>query len=92
MKNTEIAAVFVEIAGLLERKKENFFKIRAYRRAAQSIEAMPVEVEQLAKEGRLKEVPGVGEAINKKITELVNTGHLEYLDKLKAELTEVKNG
>ncbi len=92
MKNAEIAAVFTDIANLLEPKRENIFKIRAYRRVARSIKHLPVEVEQLVREDRLKEIPGVGEAINKKITELVNTGHLEYYEKLKAELAEVKNG
>ncbi|MFH1032347.1 MAG: DNA polymerase/3'-5' exonuclease PolX, partial [Chloroflexota bacterium] len=45
-------------------------------------------VEQLVKEGTLEEVPGVGEAIAKKITELVTTGRLEYYEKLKAEFPE----
>ena len=88
MKNTEIAAIFTDIAYLLKIKKDNIFKIRAYERVAKSIEQLPVEVEQLAKEDRLKEIPGAGEAITKKITELVNTGRLEYYEKLKAELSE----
>jgi DNA polymerase (family 10) len=91
MKNSEIARVFQDIADLLELKKENLFKTRAYRKVAGSIEELPVEVEQLVKEDRLREVQGVGEAIAKKITELVTTGHLEYYEKLKAELAEVKN-
>ena len=90
MKNSDIARVFQDIAHLLELEKENPFKIRAYRRVAGSIEQLSVEVEQLVKEDRLKEIPGVGEAIAKKITELVNTGRLEYYEKLKAELAEVK--
>lgn len=91
MTNTEIAQVFAEIADLLEPSRENIFKIRAYHKAAKTIEELPVEVEGLAREGRLREIPGVGEAIARKITELVNTGHLEYLDKLKSESIEVKN-
>ncbi|MFC1993002.1 hypothetical protein ACFLV3_04250 [Chloroflexota bacterium] len=86
MKNSEIAGVFQDIADLLERKKENPFKIRAYRKVVHSIEQLPVEVEQLVAEDRLKEIPGAGEAITKKITELVTTGKLEYYEKLKAEL------
>ena len=85
MKNTEIAKVFRDIADLLEKKKDNWFKIRAYRRAADAIEELPLAVEQLVAADRLKEIPGVGEAINKKITELVNTGQLEYYERLKAE-------
>jgi len=91
MKNSEIAAVFREIAALLKMKRDNIFKIRAYERVADYIAEWPVEVEQLASEDRLKEIPGVGEAINKKIIELVETGRLEYYEKLKAELSEVNN-
>ncbi len=88
MKNSEIARVFEDIADLLKIKKDNIFKIRAYKRAAGSIEQLSVNVEQLVAEGKLKEIPGVGEAITRKITELVTTGRLEYYEKLKAELTE----
>jgi len=88
MKNSEIAKVFEDIADLLELKGENPFKIRAYQRVVRSIEHLPVEVEQLVKEDRLKEIPGAGEAITKKITELVNTGKLHYYEELKAEFPE----
>jgi DNA polymerase (family 10) len=87
MKNSEIAAVFEDIAHLLELKKENIFKIRAYQKAARSIGELTVEVEQLAAENKLKGVPGVGEALNKKITELITTGRLEFYERLKAEST-----
>jgi DNA polymerase (family 10) len=88
MKNAEIAAVFDDIAHRLELKKDNIFKVRAYRKVARSIEQLPVEVEKLVKEDRLKEIPGAGEAITKKITELVTTGRLEYYERLKAESPE----
>ena len=88
MKNSEVARVFQDIADLLELKKENPFKIRAYQKAVRSIENLPAEVEQLVKEDRLREVPGVGEAIAKKITELVTTGRLDFYEKLKAEFPE----
>jgi DNA polymerase (family 10) len=55
-----------------------------------SIERLPVEVEQLVKEDRLKEVPGVGDAITRKITELVTTGRLGYYEQLKSEFPEGK--
>lgn len=88
MTNAEIAVVFRDIADLLEKKKENWFKIRAYRKAADSIEGLSVPVEQMVTENRLKKISGVGEAITKKVTELVTTGSLEYYEKLKAELRE----
>ncbi len=88
MKNAEIAKVFADIADLLELKGENKFKVRAYQKVVRSIEQLPVEVEQLVKEDKLKDVPGVGEAINQKITELVTTGRLDYYEKLKAGFPE----
>ncbi len=91
MNNSDIAKVFQALADLLKLKKDNIFKIRAYERVAKAIEQLPLEVAQMVREDRLKEIPGVGEAINKKITELVNTGRLEYYEKLKAELAEVKS-
>lgn len=92
MNNTEIAGVFEEIAGLLEHQKDNIFKVRAYRNVAATILELPEPVGQLAKEDRLSEIPGVGEAIGKKITELINTGRLEYLDKLRAGIRETGDG
>jgi len=91
MKNSEITRVFDDIARLLELKRDNPFKIRAYQKAVRAIEQLPVELEQLVGEDRLREVPGVGEAIAKKITELVNTGYLEYYEKLKAEFPQEIN-
>lgn len=88
MNNKEIAGVFQDIADLLELKGENPFKIRAYQRVVRSIQHLPVEAEQLVAEDRLKEVPGVGEAITKKITELVTTGKLDFYAKLKSEFPE----
>jgi len=88
MKNSEVAKVFQDIADLLELKGENQFKIRAYQKVVRSIEHLPVEVEQLVAEDKLKEVPGVGEAIARKITELVATGKLDYYEKLKAEVSQ----
>jgi len=85
--NDNIAQVFLDVAELLKRKKENPFKIRAYQKVARSISELTVPVEQLVAENRLNEIPGAGEAITKKITELVTTGRLEYYDKLKKEFS-----
>jgi DNA polymerase (family X) len=90
MTNAEIAAVFEDIAGMLRLKKDNVFKVRAYRRVARAIAALDEPVERLAAEGRLKEIPGAGEAIIKKLAELVATGRLDYHERLKAELREAQ--
>jgi len=88
MKNAEVAQVLQEIADLLEIKQESPFKVRAYRKAVRSIEHLPVELEQLMKEEKLREVTGVGDALEKKITELLTTGHLKYYEDLQAEFPE----
>ena len=89
MKNTAIAKVFSDIADLLELKGENVFKIRAYQKAARAIEHYPKEIRIMLDEGEdLQNIPGVGEAIAKKTTELVTTGKLGYYENLKAEFPE----
>jgi DNA polymerase (family 10) len=85
MTNAEIAAVFADIAAMLRLKKDNIFKIRAYEKVARSIIELKEPVAKLAAEGRLKEIPGAGEAIIKKLTELTATGKLTFYEKLKAE-------
>ena len=89
MKNTEIAKVFQDIADLLELKGENTFKIRAYQRASRAIGHLPKEIEIMLEEGEdVKTIPGVGEAISKKTTELVTTNKLGYYEELKSEFPE----
>ena len=88
MTNAEMADVFTDIAEMLKLKKDNIFKIRAYQKAARSIMELREPLYKLAAEKRLKEIPGAGEAITKKIIEMVNTGKLAYYEKLKAEFPE----
>lgn len=88
MTNAEISAVFADIAAMLKLKKENIFKIRAYEKVARTINELNAPVAQLAAENRLKEIPGAGEAIIKKLTELNTTGRLAFYEKLKAEFPE----
>ena len=85
MNNVAIAEVMESIAQLLELKGESSFKVRAYRRAAQAIENLPAEVERLMREGRLREIPGVGDSISQKIIELLGSGKCEYYENLRAE-------
>ncbi|HEX7901351.1 MAG TPA: helix-hairpin-helix domain-containing protein, partial [Planctomycetota bacterium] len=86
MDNAALARAFEEIARLLELKDENPFKIRAYRNAAAAIEATTDDLRARAAAGDLEGIPGVGEAIRDKISELCATGKLAYLDALRAEI------
>jgi len=85
--NAEIAAIFEGLAMLLERKKDSVFKIRAYRRVAQVIMELPFSLEErVAQGGDLRDIPGIGEAIDKKIREYISTGSVQTYERLKAEL------
>ncbi len=88
MDNAAVAQVFQDLADLLELKGENRFKIKAYERAARTIEGLSVDLEQVMNEGRLREIPGVGEAIAKKISELLSTGRLDVYEKLRSEFPD----
>jgi len=88
MKNQIVADLLYKIADILDLKGEIFFKTRAYRMAAQTIETMEEDIETVTKEKRLESIPGIGEALAKKITEFVETGKLEYFERLKKEIPE----
>jgi len=89
MTNIEIAKIFHELADLLEMKGENQFKVRAYREASRTFKSLPREVADMLRDGEnLEEIPGIGEAIAKKITEMVDTGRLRLHDELRAEFPE----
>jgi len=76
----------VEIGVLLELKGENPFKTRAYGNAARTIEGLEEPLAKIVAEKRLGEVKGIGEALEQKITELVETGKLKYYEELKASI------
>ena len=79
-----MARILYEVADILELQGVQF-KPTAYRKAARNIESLTKELEEIRKEGGLREIPGVGEAIAKKIEEMLSTGHIRYLDELKEE-------
>jgi DNA polymerase (family 10) len=83
MRNREVAGLLYNISELLEITGENPFKIRAYAKAARAIEGMSEDIEKVAGEKKLKEIPGVGEAIAAKLEEYMATGKLGYYDQLK---------
>lgn len=84
--NEQVAALFDDLASLLERQKDVFFKIRSYRRAAQAIRELPASVSEMARNGEdLQQLPGVGPAISRKIVELVTTGRVRAHERAKAE-------
>jgi len=86
MDKEQVAEILAEIGTLLELKGENPFKTRAYVNAARTIESLGEPLSKIVAENRLGEIKGIGEALTKKITELVTTGELKYYDELKASI------
>lgn len=86
MNKDQVAAVLNEIAVLLELKGENPFKSRAYINGARVLESLSEPLEKLVAEKRLGEIPGFGDALQKKVTELVTTDRLGYYEDLKASI------
>ena len=86
MDKDKVAEILVEIGVLLELKGENPFKTRAYVNGARTIESLSEPLAKLVAEKRLGEIKGIGEALEQKITELVETGKLKYYDELKASI------
>ncbi len=86
MTNHELAETFRLIADLLDIKGEVIYVTLAYRKAADSLDTLGRDVNDVWHEGKLREIPGVGKAIADKIDELLTTGHLQFLDELQAEV------
>jgi DNA polymerase (family 10) len=84
MDKDYVVEVLNEIAVMLELKGENPFKSRAYVNGARALENLGEPLEKLIDENRLGDIQGIGEALQKKITELVKTGRLTYYEDLKA--------
>lgn len=83
MTNEDVAQTFEEVADRLQARKELVFKIRAYRNAAMAIRRLGVPIEEYRREHDLKEIPGVGEAIARKVADLLDIGSFKLLDELR---------
>ena len=88
MRNQDIADIFNNIATILDIKDENIFKIKAYRKAAENIEALGEDIADIKSENRLSEIPGIGEALREKIIEYLDTGKISAYEKLLTEIPE----
>jgi DNA polymerase (family 10) len=98
MKNKEIAVLFSRIADALEIKGEIGFKVIAYRKASRILEDLGEDIEKIAAEKKLQEIPGIGSGIAAKIEEYLATGRMKkYQEALSSvpesllELLEIQN-
>ncbi len=87
ISNDEIVELFNDMAAMLEIKGDSVFKIRAYQRAANTIEQLSWSLAAAAAAGDdLRKIPGVGKAISEKVQEYVATGHVAAYDRLAEEV------
>ena len=84
--NAEIAECFTAVADLLEIRAENPFRVRAYRRAAQTLESLSEDLADLAARDALEQIPGIGKDLAGKIQEFVTSGRIAYLEELRREI------
>jgi DNA polymerase (family 10) len=82
--NAQIAAMFNELADLLEIEGANPFRIRAYRNASRVIGNWPRNLAEASQEeGQIPKLPGVGQDLTQKIAEISTTGHLKALSEIR---------
>jgi DNA polymerase (family X) len=86
MRNAEIADAFEELASLYELDGAVVYRVVAYRNAAKAIREAGVSVAEMAREGRVDQLPGVGRTIAEKIDALLESGSIPSADKLKARI------
>jgi len=77
MRNKEVSEKLYELASYLEILGKMKFKINAYIEAARRIENLTIPIEELAREGKLTEIKGIGEGIAKKIVQYLETGKID---------------
>lgn len=86
LTNRDIAQTFDTVADMLELKGEIVHRVLSYRRAAEAIRETPRDLRALAAAGELETIPGIGKVLAEKIQELIDTGKLEFYERLAAEI------
>jgi DNA polymerase (family 10) len=86
MRNQEVAKILHDISVLLDIKGESRFRVVAYEEAARRIEGWPEPIEEVWKNGKLEDIPGIGQSIASKIAEYLATGKMAYYEELTKEI------
>jgi len=87
--NQQCSVIFRDIASLLELQGDDLYRIRAYRRAAQTLASLSEPLRTIARRGALETLPGIGKTLSREIQELLETGRLRYHEHL---ITTVPEG
>ncbi len=87
-KNKEIAQIFEKMADILEFLGDNPYRISAYRRSAEILANLNVDVSELLRTGKIHHIPGIGESTVEKIEEYLRTGTIRKYEELKRQVPE----
>jgi DNA polymerase (family 10) len=88
LTNKDIAQIFENIADMLEIKGESRFRFLSYRRAGETIGELERDLQAYVDDGTLQDIPGIGKAITDKTKEMLETGKLEFYERLKNDVPE----
>ena len=83
--NAEVARMFAEIGDILEIKGEPPYRYNAYRTAARSVASATERLDTLFEQGRLRELSGIGSALEAKIVEYLATGRMQSYDEVRRD-------
>ncbi len=88
LSNREMADIFERCADMLQIRGDNIHRVLSYRRAAETIRAVPRDLRVIASEGGLTKLKYIGKTIAAKIDEMLETGELDFYQRLRAEVPE----
>ncbi len=86
--NREIADTFARCADMLQIRGDKIHRVLSYRRAAETIRSLPRDLRVIASEGGLTDLKYIGKTIAAKIDEMLESGELDFYNRLKAEIPE----
>ena len=88
LSNREIADIFERCADMLQIRGDNIHRALSYRRASETIRSLTRDLRVIANDGKLTDLSYIGKTIAAKIDEMLETGELEFYNRLKAEIPE----
>ncbi len=88
LSNREMADIFARCADMLQIRGDNIHRVLSYRRAAETIRAVPRDLRVISSEGALTDLSYIGKTIAAKIDEMLETDQLEFYERLKADVPE----
>ena len=86
--NQQVAIIFRSIAERLSAQRANPYRVRAYRKAAENIEALEENIADVASRHALEDIDGVGRDLADKIEEFLRTGRIQAYEDLRTPLPE----